>query len=90
MWKFFTDLELWWIDVQLGDFHPPVLLGIAFLLAFVVVGYLGLRIAFWRSRADFATQLLSSTNLIFPAPVVKLKAVLLGALLITLVWFLSK
>ncbi len=84
MWKLATDLELWWLDLQLHGFQlsgfwiiVPLLLGIALVYVYV-------KIAIWRNRLniinrqlDFAYQLINSPNLA-PSPL-RLRTVVLGA-----------
>ncbi|UCC62948.1 MAG: hypothetical protein JSV36_19725 [Anaerolineae bacterium] len=86
MWKLLTELELWWLDVQLGGF--PALPAVALVAVGIVVGYLSLSIVMWRSRVDFAREMFGSARLFFPVPVVRFRAVVAGALILMTVQYL--
>jgi ABC-type multidrug transport system permease subunit len=60
MWKLWTELELWWLDLQLDGPGRllPWALGAAILLP--LVSFLAVKVAVWRGRMEFAEQVLSS------------------------------
>jgi len=60
MWKLWTELDLWWLDMQLdgpGDLAPWTL---GAVIVLPLVGFLAVKVAFWRGRMAFAEQVLSS------------------------------
>ena len=60
MWKFWTEMELWWLDVQLDGPGDLVswMLGAAIILLLVAI--LAIKVAFWKGRMEFAEHVLSS------------------------------
>jgi hypothetical protein len=82
MWELQTDLELWLLDLQLGDAQFSSFWGIALVLICPVTIYVCFKIAIWRSKFDVARQLLSSASFIFPPPVVRFSTVVLGAFVV--------
>ena len=87
MWKLLVELELWLLDLQLGAFQLPAVWIVAFIVVGILIVYLVLRIVIWRQRVGFASQLLGSASFIFPPPVVRLKVVVGGALIVAALWF---
>lgn len=90
MWKLWTDLEIWWLDLQLSGFEPSLLWLIVLLLICIVIGYLGLQIVIWQNRVGFLSQILASASFVFPPPVVRLRVVLFSALIVAALWYLLK
>ena len=90
MWELLTELELWVLDLQLGDFQPPILGLVVVVVIGLFIGFLSLQIVIWRNRVDFLSQLLASASFIFPPPVVRLKVVIAGVLIVGALWYLLR
>jgi hypothetical protein len=86
MWKLQTDLELWWLNLQLGEGQLSVLWGIALVLICLAIMYTYFRIALWQNQLGFAKRLLSTASFIFPPPVVRLRTVVWGVFVIIMVF----
>jgi hypothetical protein len=92
-WKLLADLELWWTNLQLGEFRLSASLVVTFFLlgiACIVIGYPVLKVAIWRDRAERADRLPRTAIVVSPAPSIwpKVIVAVLVAANAAIIWYL--